>query len=307
MKLFKTFLIWILFITTPFFLGAKEIALSFDDGPWYYDGEIYSAMERSNLFMSKFKKLGVEEVIFFVNGKKANTTIGQKQVSLYAKNGHLLGNHTFRHLNPNRDGLTKYLADVRKGHEVIKDLPGFVNLFRYPQLKEGNSVKVRDRIRKELSSLGYSNGYVTVDNYDFYMNTIVQRALAKGKKVDYERLRPVYLGVLLRAVEYYNKIAIETLGRSPKHMLLLHENDLAAMFIDDLVKALRAKGWKIIKASEAYTDPISKQIPDTLYNGQGRVAALAHVKLNKKFKNKEENTKYLEDLFKKEGVFSASN
>jgi hypothetical protein len=58
-------------------------------------------------------------------------------------------------------------------------------------------------------------------------------------------------------------------------VLLLHENDLAALFVDDLAEALRRKGWTIVPAIEAYQDPIATQLPDTLFNGQGRVAALA--------------------------------
>ena len=58
-------------------------------------------------------------------------------------------------------------------------------------------------------------------------------------------------------------------------MLLLHENDLAALFIGDLVAALRAKGWEIVSADQAYQDPIAGEQPKTLLLGQGRVVALA--------------------------------
>ena len=71
-------------------------------------------------------------------------------------------------------------------------------------------------------------------------------------------------------------MARRTLGRSPRHVLLLHENDLAALFIGDLVTELRARGWTIISATEAFADPIAELEPDTLFLGQGRIAALAH-------------------------------
>jgi len=93
--------------------------------------------------------------------------------------------------------------------------------------------------------------------------------------VDYERLRAAYVELLVAGVEWYDGIAREALGRSPAHVLLLHENDLAALFIADLVAALRAKGWKIVSADEAYADPIAREEPKTLVLGQGRVVALA--------------------------------
>ena len=58
-------------------------------------------------------------------------------------------------------------------------------------------------------------------------------------------------------------------------MLLLHETDLNALFIADVVAALRADGWQIVTIDEAYRDPIAQIEPDTLYLGGGRVAALA--------------------------------
>ena len=58
-------------------------------------------------------------------------------------------------------------------------------------------------------------------------------------------------------------------------MLLLHETDLNALFIVDLVEGLRADGWTIVTMDEAYADPIAQIEPDTLYLGGGRIAALA--------------------------------
>ena len=47
------------------------------------------------------------------------------------------------------------------------------------------------------------------------------------------------------------------LGRSPVHMVLLQETDLAALFIDEAVAALRADDWGIVTADEAYAVPIA--------------------------------------------------
>jgi len=59
-------------------------------------------------------------------------------------------------------------------------------------------------------------------------------------------------------------------------VLLLHENDLAALCIGDLVADLRERGFRIIPADVAFSDPIASREPDTMFLGQGRIAALAH-------------------------------
>ena len=79
-----------------------------------------------------------------------------------------------------------------------------------------------------------------------------------------------------RSTEFYDAMAQKPLGRSRHHVLLLHENDVAALYIGDLVTALRERGFRIISPSEAFTDPIAEAEPDTLFLGQGRIAALAH-------------------------------
>ena len=57
---------------------------------------------------------------------------------------------------------------------------------------------------------------------------------------------------------------------------MLHESDLAALFVDDLVDALVQDGWEIVSMDEAYADPIAAIEPDTLLLDGGRVAAIAH-------------------------------
>ncbi|MEL7519180.1 MAG: polysaccharide deacetylase, partial [Pseudomonadota bacterium] len=61
----------------------------------------------------------------------------------------------------------------------------------------------------------------------------------------------------VEAAEFYAELAQRTLGRQPAHVMLMHENDLTALTLVDLVKALKAKGWRIITVDEAYADPVA--------------------------------------------------
>ncbi len=99
--------------------------------------------------------------------------------------------------------------------------------------------------------------------------------LDKGRAVDIEALRGVCVEVLLEGVSFYERVANESLRTPPAHVLLLHENDVAAMFIGDLISAQRGQGWSIVSPDEAYADPIARSVPDTLLTNQGHVAALA--------------------------------
>jgi hypothetical protein len=120
------------------------------------------------------------------------------------------------------------------------------------------------------------NGYVTIDTYDWSLDRLVQKAKAAGVQFNIDDLRDLYVDVIVTSTEFYDAMARKTLGRSPHHVLLLHENDLAALFVGDLVRELKKRGFRIIPATEAFRDPIAAREPDTLYLGQGRIAALAH-------------------------------
>jgi hypothetical protein len=124
--------------------------------------------------------------------------------------------------------------------------------------------------------MGYTNGYVTVDNADWYMDVVLQEAVKAGKKVNHANLKRAYIDALWDSIVFCDDLARKVIGRSPKHVLLLHKNDLAALYVKDLVDYIRSKGWAIISPQEAYQDPIASVIPDTLVNNNGRIAAIAH-------------------------------
>lgn len=78
-------------------------------------------------------------------------------------------------------------------------------------------------------------------------------------------------------------MAIKYLGRSPKHVLLLHETDMNALFIGDFVEALRLNDWKIISPKEAFEDEISKfTLSETMKFNPGRIGEIAFSKGQKK-------------------------
>lgn len=76
-------------------------------------------------------------------------------------------------------------------------------------------------------------------------------------------LRDLYVETHVESAEFADRLAEQALGRRPVQVMLLHETDLAAYWIADLVAALRAKGWTIVTADAAYRDPIAKLHPDT--------------------------------------------
>lgn len=174
-------------------------------------------------------------------------------------------------------------------------------MFRFPYLFEGDDIKNRDAVRNYLKSEGYTNGYVTVDNYDYFINDLVQIALNQGRSVDLNKACEMLTDILVDGVLYYESVAKAQIGEV-KHVLLMHENDIEAHCLDKLILRIKKEGWNIVSPLESYKDPRLSQEPDTLYLGQGRIAAIAHVKTRVPYRSKWENVQALRDEFNKRKI-----
>lgn len=278
--------------------GPKRVALTFDDAP-RAGTAVMSGWERSGRIIAALHGGGVDQAAFFSLSDGA-VGEGRERLLAYAAAGHAIANHSASHPNLHRVGAERFIEDVRKAHGVLSKLPGFTPLFRFPMLNEGTSNEERDKVRAALEELGYRQGYVTIDTFDFYIDNFLHRTVADGKELDRAALGRLYVRSIVGAAEHYNSLACNWLKRSPAHVLLLHENDVAALYLSDLIAALRADGWTIIPATEAYADPIAATSPDTLLLGQGRVAALAHLAgaSPDSLRHASESTDYLDRQFR---------
>lgn len=256
--------------------ATREIAITLDDAP-REDTAHFDGATRTEKLLATLKRAKVEQIAFFCNSGRMDAG-GAARIKAYADAGHLIANHSHMHADLDRVGVQAFVAEIDAADQVLRAQATFRPWFRFPYLHEGKTPEVRDALRGELKKRGYLSAYVTVDTLDWHMDRMFQDATAAGKKISFDRLGDAYVDLLTDSIEFYDAVAVKELGRSPRHVLLLHENDLAALYLDDLVKRLRKTGWKIISPELAFQDPIASVEPDTLLLGQGRVIALATAK-----------------------------
>jgi peptidoglycan/xylan/chitin deacetylase (PgdA/CDA1 family) len=298
----------VFFITLVLFISfssfSQEIALTFDDAP-AGDGATFTGIQRASRIIEALKKHRIKQAAFFVITSHVNQE-SEQRLKMYSDAGHLLANHSHSHNWIGVMGTTRYIYDIQKADSILTatKLP-YKPWYRYPFLDEGPTKTSRDSIRDALAARSLMNAYITVDNYDWYINSALGRAIKSNSKINYNELKKFYLEHVWNSIQFYDNIGRQALGRSPKHVLLLHENDLTALFLGDLIQLLKDKGWKIISPEDAYTDAIAKEIPDVLFNNQGRVGAIAYAKGMKPatLVQQSEDEKYLDQLLTERKVF----
>lgn len=275
----KIFLLTFLLSTSVF--AQKELALTFDDAP----GDVtlhFRPQERTSLLIKKLKNLNFPPVIIFANpcngdGPASNLV----QLKEFKAAGHIIGNHTCRHKRVDDLGSLKFMEDTLEADLLLQDLMIQPKLFRFPHFNEGTDAKVRDSIRSWLKQQNYLNISSSLENEDPIFSAKINAAKSKNKKINYEKVKQVFLKHITEGVEFYDQLAINVLGRSPKHIILLHDKDATVLFIEDLVKALREKGWKIISAEEAIKDPLYAMEPKNLNSTYGILGQVAQDKFGK--------------------------
>jgi peptidoglycan-N-acetylglucosamine deacetylase len=70
-------------------------------------------------------------------------------------------------------------------------------------------------------------------------------------------------------------LAKQLLGRSPKHVMLLHTNAINAASVGAIITAFRARGWQFVSPTLAFGDPMYTLQPSNVPAGESIVWALA--------------------------------
>ena len=250
---------------------APALAFSFDDGN-PNDILTYKGEEWNNRIVQTLKKYKIDAV-WFVEAKNMNNNKGKLLLKNWDRSGNLIANHTFTHLNYDDEkvSIERYENEILSCDSFIHTYINYRKLFRFPYLKAGNSERKRDGILSFLKNINYNQGWVTIDNSDWYINSRMIRSLQQNPKRNIEDYKKYYLEHIYDRAVYYNTLSEEINQREIKHTLLLHFNLTTALFLEDLIKMFKARGWRIENYSSAIKDPIYNFQPSSLPNEQSLI------------------------------------
>jgi peptidoglycan-N-acetylglucosamine deacetylase len=262
-------------IKNTFDSQKPKISFSFDDGS-ISDMPNYKLEVWNEMLLNSLKKHQLKAV-FFVVGSHLIGEKGSYILNSWDKAGHKIANHTYSHYNINSKEITleAFENDFLVNDSIIRKYKNFYPYFRFPYLKEGNTDLVVNGFRKFLLSHDYKTGHVTIDASDWYVNNRLVARLKDEPNADISGFKKFYLEHLFNRALYYDSLATLLTNRKISHVILLHHNLAAALFLDDLIQYFKDNGWEVMDAAEAYKDDIYKQQPTNIPAGESLIWALA--------------------------------
>ena len=253
---------------------AGQITLTFDDAPqgdgWYLTGN-----ERTERFVEVLREKAVPPVVFYATPRGSHE--GRlSRLRRYGEAGHFVANHTNDHFDLDAVSSEEFIQSISSADKLLAPIPNFRKWFRFPFLNEGQKGSENGRLVKNyLRRHDYRPGYVTVEVFDWHIDNRIRETIASGVAVDETRWKRFHISMVLEAVEFYDDLALRLLGRSPVHVVLLHENDINALSLPDLIDELRRAGHTLVSADKAFSDPIADAKWDTHPFSQRRLKAIA--------------------------------
>ncbi|HNU06478.1 MAG TPA: polysaccharide deacetylase family protein, partial [Pyrinomonadaceae bacterium] len=279
MQLFKrlVFVSVVFVFSTAIIAQTRQIAVTIDDLPVVSTRkDIATRRTITRSLLDGIKKQNIP-AIGFVNENKLHTDDkrDEAQVDLlrmWLDAGLELGNHTFSHMSLHDNPLDVFESDILKGEIITKEIMADRGLkpryFRHPFLWTGLSLDIKRDLCEFLQKHGYTIAPVTVDNADYIFARAYDNAFDKGDKAMLKKIGEAYVPYMESKIEYWERQSQKTLGREISQVLLMHANRINSVYVGDLAKMMKKRGYKFVSLEEALKDE-AYQLPDTFIKRNG--------------------------------------
>ncbi len=279
MQLFKCLVVVsvVLVSSTAIFAQTRRIAVTIDDLPVVSTRkDIATRRTITRGLLDRIKKQKIP-AIGFVNENKLYTDDkrDEAQVDLlrmWLDAGLELGNHTFSHMSLHDNPLDVYESDILKGEIITKEIMSDRGMkpryFRHPFLWTGLSLDIKHDLGEFLKKHGYTIAPVTVDNADYIFARAYDNAFDKGDKTMLKKIGAAYVPYMESKLDYWERQSQKTLGRDMSQILLMHANRLNSVYVGDLAKMMKKRGYRFVSLEEALKDE-AYQLPDTFIKRNG--------------------------------------
>jgi peptidoglycan/xylan/chitin deacetylase (PgdA/CDA1 family) len=144
--------------------------------------------------------------------------------------------------------------------------------FRHPFLRTGPSPEARQAFETFLAGRGYAVAPVTIENSDYIFSRVYNEAKTRRDAVGMRQAAEAYLRFTEAQLDFWEGVAQAVAGRPIRHVLLLHDNEINADHLGELLALLKRRGYRFVSLDDALRDDVYR-LPDT-YAGRAGVSWL---------------------------------
>ncbi len=241
-------------------VGARELVLAFENT--LQESTSLDAMARSQMLVRNLATAGVPQAMFLIKTENMGVK-NSDRVALYSDKGHLLVNAGHNHSLVSKSDLYAYEIGILKANRILEQFPGYKKHIHFSTLHEVADTGIQRGLIEFLRERDYQpafTGFNDARGVDAYIDQLYQKKIRNNRRVDMAALEKTYVELMLQPLQRQDEYLFNMLGYSPRQVLVIQENDLAAYFIVALVDELAARGWTMIAAEKAMNDPLVNPI-----------------------------------------------
>ena len=240
--------------------GKKQICITFDELPVAHAFDEPTAGEVLRPIMDALKKHEVKAAGFVVG---QNIGASFDLLGEWLNNGNRIGNETYSFTDLHEVSIEAFIRDLMSGDKELETmLSGFgqkPRYFRYPYLHYGTTIEAQRAVDIYLEDHNIQVAHATVVVDDYLYNLSLQKIGGPPDSAQYDELLNEYVNHVLDQIEATEKLSIKLLGRRCRQILQLRANRLNALFIDEMLTAIKNLGYEFISLDAALRDEVFEQ------------------------------------------------
>jgi peptidoglycan/xylan/chitin deacetylase (PgdA/CDA1 family) len=258
------------------------VALTFDDLPFVTEDssrpmlpvDARSAAAANHKLLMALARRHVPATGFVIQKgvEELGIASGTEILREWTRRGFDLGNHTYAHPDFSDLTIEQFEDQIIRGEAafvpVMKAAGRKPEFFRFPFNHTGDTMEKHDALAAFLAQRGYRLAPCTIETSDWMFNISYGRMLARHDHASAARLRVEYLSFTSAQIDYFIGMNTQVLGYEPPEIMLLHDNQLNADTINELLALFEKKHYRWVSLSEAETDPVYRS-PDSLVTKYG--------------------------------------
>jgi peptidoglycan/xylan/chitin deacetylase (PgdA/CDA1 family) len=253
-----------LILLAPIWIAASpaprtKVALTFDDLPVH--GPLPPGTTRSDVarsIVATLKAAKAPATYGFINAQGLRDAPETAEfLEIWRAAGHPLGNHTFSHMDLHTNSVEAFEQDALANEAALKASMGAGDWhwFRYPYLREGETLEKRHAVATLLRDHGYRTADVTLSFDDYAYNDPYVRCLAAKDSAGVDWLKESYASRAAAELSRGREEARSLFGRDIAHVMLLHVGAFQMVMLPKLMDLLREGGFELVTLPEAQADP----------------------------------------------------